>query len=278
MKIKQVTNYMALLRNLRNIIRAGVSDKHMKMVVEAIHNPEAVEKSKQFPYRFLSAYKELENEPGSTKVLAALSDAVELSVQNIPEFTGKTFVTCDTSRSMDGAMSSKSKMTRREVGCLFGAMVHKKSEDAITSVFATDFVPVNLNARDSMFTNLKKMFDTDTNGYGTEAWKIMDYLNKHKVFVDRIIMFSDMQCYDAGHHMYGDERSFYEGLVKYRKNVNKNVFVYSFDLASYGTLQVPNDDPRVCIAGGFSDKVLNFIPMFEGSRTNMLDVIENIRI
>ncbi len=272
--------YMAVLRNCRNFLQRGID---IDPVVKMISDPEQVKKSKQFPYRFLSAYKEIEYEPGASKLLGALSNAIEISVENIPEFKGKTFVTCDTSGSMDQNVSEKSKMTLKEIGCLFGAMVNKKSNDSITSVFATDHVPVNLNPRDSLFTSMKKMFKTNTNGCGTEAWKVMEYLNKNKIFVNRIILFSDMQCYDTG-GLYGGfgfsrgTRSFYEGLMKYRQNVNKDVFVYSFDLAHYGTLQIPQSDKKTCINGGFSDKVLNFIPMFEGANKDMLRKIEEITI
>ena len=270
--------FMARLRNLRNLLRKGVD---VTPVIKMLKDPEQVHKSKQFPYRFLSAYKELEGEPNSSKVLGALSDAIEISIDNIPEFGGRTFVTCDTSGSMDQSVSSKSKMTLKEIGCLFGAMVNKKSDDTIISVFATDHVPVSLNPRDSLFTSTKKMFKTNTNGCGTEAWKVMQYLNDNKIFVDRIVLFSDMQCYDTGGNNYGlfrGTRSFYEGLVKYRKSINKNVFVYSFDLAHYGTLQIPQNDPYTCIAGGFSDKILQFIPMFEESHEDMLKKIESIQI
>lgn len=273
--------YMAILRNCRNFLHKGIDTTS---IAKTISDPEQVKKSKQFPYRFLSAYKELENEPGASKLLGALSDAIEMSVENIPEFSGKTFVTCDTSGSMDQNVSEKSKMTLKEIGCLFGVMVNKKSNDAITSVFATDHVPVSLNPRDSLFTSMKKMFKTNTNGCGTEAWKVMQYLNDNKMYVDRIVLFSDMQCYDTGggRGFYGGwsrgTRSFYEGLVKYRATVNKNVFVYSFDLAHYGTLQIPQNDKRTCIAGGFSDKILNFIPLFEESNKDMLKKIDEIKI
>lgn len=267
--------YMAVLRNCRTFLQKGVN---IDPVVKMISDPEQVKKSKQFPYRFLSAYKELEYEPGASKLLGALSDAIEISVENIPEFKGKTFVTCDTSGSMEQSVSEKSKMTLKEIGCLFGVMVNKKSNDSITSVFATDHVPVSLNPRDSLFTSMKKMFKTNTNGCGTEAWKAMEYLNDKKVFVDRIILFSDMQCYDTSEYRYRGTRSFYEGLVKYRQSVNKNAFVYSFDLAHYGTLQIPQSDKHTCIAGGFSDKILNFIPMFEESNKDMLKKIEEIKI
>lgn len=270
--------YMALLRNLRSLLDKQVD---MQPVLKQITDPKEVAKSKQFPYRFVSAYKELQDRSDSGKVLEALADAVELSVQNIPVFTGKTFVTCDISGSMDSTPSEKSKIKMNEIGCLFGAIMHKKSEDSIVSVFATDHVPVSLSSRDSLFTNMDKMLRQETNGCGTDAYKAMNWLVDNKVYVDRIVLFSDMQCYSGeakSIYRYNSTQNIYAGLVKYRQTVNPNVFVYSFDLAHYGTTQFPQDDPRVCLAGGFSDKILSFIPMFERSRADMLAEIESISI
>jgi hypothetical protein len=172
-------------------------------------------------------------------------------------------------------------MQMREIGCLFGAIMHKKSEDSVVSVFATDHVPVSLSSRDSIFTNMNKMLRQDTHGCSTDAYKVMNWLNDNKVFVDRIVLFSDMQCYSSdakSSYRCNSADNIYAGLVKYRQTVNPNVFVYSFDLANYGTTQFPQDDCRVCLAGGFSDKILSFIPMFERSRADMLAEIESISI
>ena len=51
--------YMATLRNLRNMLFLGVDDDTMRMVCNFIANPDAVRRSKQLPFRFLSAYLEL---------------------------------------------------------------------------------------------------------------------------------------------------------------------------------------------------------------------------
>ena len=52
--------YMATLRNLRNMLLLGMDDETMQMVCDFIANPEAVRKSKQLPFRFLSAFLELQ--------------------------------------------------------------------------------------------------------------------------------------------------------------------------------------------------------------------------
>ena len=51
--------YMALLRNLRNLVSDGTA-KAFEAALETITNPERVKRSRQMPFRFLSAYAELE--------------------------------------------------------------------------------------------------------------------------------------------------------------------------------------------------------------------------
>ncbi|KAM4051013.1 telomerase protein component 1 [Anomaloglossus baeobatrachus] len=53
--------FMALLRNLRNLIRAGISEKHHKEVTARLSNQNSVIKSRLFPFRFLSAYKVIQD-------------------------------------------------------------------------------------------------------------------------------------------------------------------------------------------------------------------------
>ncbi|XP_077471259.1 telomerase protein component 1 isoform X2 [Stigmatopora argus] len=49
--------FMAMLRNLRNMINQGISLKHHQKVLNRLTNKKAVLQSRQFPFRFLSAYK-----------------------------------------------------------------------------------------------------------------------------------------------------------------------------------------------------------------------------
>nr|XP_033779692.1 telomerase protein component 1 isoform X2 [Geotrypetes seraphini] len=57
--------FMAMLRNLRNMIKAGISPQHHSKIMARLLDKESVIRSRQFPFRFLSAYKvilELEEE------------------------------------------------------------------------------------------------------------------------------------------------------------------------------------------------------------------------
>ncbi|KAK7488729.1 hypothetical protein BaRGS_00020026 [Batillaria attramentaria] len=51
--------FMAMLRNLRNLIKAGISMKHHNMVIRRLTDQRQVVNSKQFPFRFFSAYQVL---------------------------------------------------------------------------------------------------------------------------------------------------------------------------------------------------------------------------
>jgi len=55
--------FMAMLRNLRNLLQAGVSNKHHKMVMDKLRNPHVIANCRQFPFRFLSAYDAISFDP-----------------------------------------------------------------------------------------------------------------------------------------------------------------------------------------------------------------------
>jgi len=90
---------MATIRNLRNMakVKADVSS-----VIKKLTNPEIIRKSKQFPFRFYSAYKMLQESglTNVTKLMEALEKSIEISIDNLPEFEGVTFCTADNSGSM----------------------------------------------------------------------------------------------------------------------------------------------------------------------------------
>ena len=48
-----------MLRNLRNMIKAGISEKHHTWVLKKLTDEGAVVNSRQFPFRFFSAYEVL---------------------------------------------------------------------------------------------------------------------------------------------------------------------------------------------------------------------------
>jgi hypothetical protein len=114
--------YMALLRNLRNFDAAGVSDKVADAVARKLADPIEVSRSRQFPYRFLSAYLAAPSDRWSH----TLGRALDHAVLNIPKLTGSTLILCDMSGSMDSALSDKSQMTRVQAAALFSVALAQR--------------------------------------------------------------------------------------------------------------------------------------------------------
>merc|ERR1712226_1220534 len=48
--------YLATIRNLRNLILAGIDDAHVSKVCQYLKNETAVAKSRMFPFRFYTAF------------------------------------------------------------------------------------------------------------------------------------------------------------------------------------------------------------------------------
>ena len=251
--------YMALLRNLRNFEEKGVD---LTPILEKIADENQVKKSKQLPFRFFSAYKEATGQ----KTQRAIAQAFEHSISNA-ELTGKTAIFVDLSGSMTSTLSDKSKVQLMEVAAVLGAIATKKSEESIVIGFGTTARTVKLNPDDTMMSNIQKIISTDV-GWSTNAWAAFDELGSYDV--DRIILFSDMQCYDS--RSYGSPQSVQDRWKAYRAK-HKNAYLYSFDLAPYGTSQTSSKAGNVVLLNGWSDKVIDFINLNE-KRNVMVSQIE----
>lgn len=261
-----VMGYMALLRNLRNFLEKKVD---MDPVYERLTDPKAVAKSKQFPYRFLSAMKELESH--GTKIVEKLNTALKLSVANVPEFKGKTAVFSDNSGSMSSAFASgRSKMSYIEIAGLFSAIALERCDDAYVGVFGQTFAWVKGLSNCNPLSSAERIHRTDV-GHSTEGWMAVKALRNEKKFVDRIFIFSDMQLYRTGSK---SENDLWFQIRKYRSEINPDCRLYCFDLAGEGLLKVPESDNLTCTVAGWSDKIYTFAAMWEKGENVMVNAIE----
>ncbi len=286
---EQMSNYMAALRNLRNIVEEGVSEKHLNMVLKMLSDPNEVRKSKQFPFRFYSAYRMLQDtdldQLAVNRCLEALETALLISADNLPHLPGITFMSADNSGSMDTVISEKSRVARHQIANLLQSIAHKTCDQSITSVFGESFAVAHVSKTDGVITNMEKFRNTGV-GHSTNAYLAIKWLNDKKQNVDRIIIFSDEQCYSThgssgwipGLKMgYGDRgQSLSEQFEAYKHNVNPKALLYSIDLAGYGTAQFPMSDKSVVTLAGWSEKLLDFISKFESGRGDALAKIEKL--
>lgn len=132
--------YMALLRNLRNFEQAGVSGAVLTTVAARLADPEQVAKSRQFPLRFLSAYRNITSE----RFAWPIEQALEHSVGNIPRLNGRTLILVDVSGSMNDRLSARSELRRWDAAALFGVALAKRCESARVIAYNTQAYKISL--------------------------------------------------------------------------------------------------------------------------------------
>lgn len=265
--------FMAILRNLNNFLKHDVDLDH---VIKLLTDPEAVRKSKQFPFRFFSAYKAIQQEAyaSSRKVsqlMNALNTAMELSVKNVPKIKGRSLVIVDASGSMNQKISSKSEVTASEISKMFGAVASKVCEDADIVLFAETAKQVMFSDTSGILDRMEKLKTVNIGG-ATYAYLPVEYARVNKRAYDRIFLFSDMQCYSAG--TWYTNKSFAEEFIKYQRAVSP-AYLYSVDLVGYGTAQISKDVSKVCLLAGWTEKIFNFVPAFETEKDTMIKAVEN---
>lgn len=224
---------MNLLRNLRNIIL--YAPKSVDDACAQLTNETAVLNSRLLPFRFATAYEEIEKMSFSDKksdtsiafeedynnqtitatefaklkekVLNAIEDALQISCQNIPELEGNTAILIDHSGSVRGdsggssRVSAFSKTTSAMIGNLFGSMMAYRQKNVYIGLFGDRLIPVKVDRSQRLLDFNKKSFDKGANcGGGTEQG-IYDFFRqavREKKKIDNIIVFSDCQIGPSG--------------------------------------------------------------------------------
>jgi len=272
----KINNYMAILRNLRNIMQSeDVTNTDIELVCSMLSTPEAVRKSKQLPFRFLSAHRIVKemNHAMTNSVLDALEDAAAASVDNMPRLAGTTLIACDVSGSMTWTPISKnSSVYPYDIGILLGSMAHKFCNTSITGIFGTDWKQIPMSRRSGILSNVNEMHRHDNDvGWGTNGHKVIEYLLENNIQVDRIMIFTDCQMWDS----YSDQ-SFAPTYIKYQRKC-PDTKLYLFNLSGYGNIIVPQDTKNVHLIAGWSDRVLEYIQTSEQTGTSAIERIRAIK-
>lgn len=273
--------YMALMRNLRNFVQSNISKETIRKVCEQLSDEQQVMKSKQLPFRFFAAYKELSKVEEEVDTFAvkeikkSLETAVKLAVQNIKGFDVDTrvLIACDVSGSMQTPISPKSSIENYEIGLLLGQILQSKCKNVVTGFFGdtwkvTDFAESNVLANT---LNLRKR--EGEVGYSTNGYLVLDWLNNKNTEVDKIMIFTDCQLWNSNN----GRDSLQSEWTKYKQKFPK-AKLYLFDLAGYGTS--PLDlirDKNVAQIAGWSEKIFEVLDAVENGET-VLDFVNGMKL
>lgn len=245
--------YMALLRNLANIIKAN--PKNIDKVYDTIQNPDAVRKSKQLPFRYLSAYRTIQPIAGS-KALDVLENAVDVAVDNLPKISGTTAIAVDVSGSMTDGISAKSDIRCCDIALMLAFIANRICDNAYLYAFDTDLYTMTLPKRTGV---IQAVINEKVYGGGTNMSLPFQYLIRENIKVDRLIILSDNMC-NCGITYY-NHKTVNSLATEYRKQTGNDIWVHAVDLQGYGTQQFHG--AKTNIIAGWSEKVFDFIRLAE---------------
>ena len=263
--------YMATMRNLRNMLEAKVSREHLQKVAGFLSDPKQVARSKQLPFRFLAAYKELKNVASYqvSVLLEALENAMLASAQNLKGFDENTevLIACDTSGSMCMPVSKRSSVQLYDIGLVLGMLLQSSCESVMTGIFGDTWKIINL-PRKQILANTKvlrnKMGEV---GYSTNGYLVIKDLIKRKQKADKVMIFTDCQLWN---NSYSDE-----SISKYwndYKKIAPEAKLYLFDLAGYGQSPIEIKKGDVALIAGWSDKVFEILEALENGQSALSQI------
>lgn len=255
--------YFALLRNLRNILTQA--PELVTTACEQLVDEKRLRGSKVLPFRLLTAYKQFGgSDQNERRVLDALERAADLACANVPQLEN-TLVVIDNSGSMASWTAGSKHALCNETGALFGFALAKRS--------GADLMEFGTSARMISYRNSQTALDFAMNfdknnkvGHGTDFKAIFNKIEKR---YDRIVIFSDMQGWGG---YFGPQDSFKE----YKARTGADPFIYSVDLAGYGSLQFP--ETKVATMAGFSEKMFEVMAMVETDPQALINRVRAVEL
>ena len=279
--------HMALLRNLRGIF-SEIDDP--ELCAELLKQlKDGVLKGKQFPFRYWSAYKAIENcsdVKHKPMILDALDECIDISVNNMPHLKGRTMCLSDNSGSAWGSITSEyGTVTVAEIDNLSSVVTAMASDEGYVGKFGDTIKTVPIRKRVGAMTQTKELTSNRYSDVGgsTEGgiWEFFRDAIKNKDKYDNIVIYSDMQAgtgglYGTSEHMseyrrlgFGCERrlsstdgrmiNVYKLVREYRKKVNSTVNVMLIQTAGYSDTLLPEMSYRTAICSGWTGKEATFL-------------------
>ena len=265
--------YMALLRNLRNIVKCGAN---LEPVLATLSDPVQVKKSRQLPFRFYSAYRTLKNAGMMTpEIHKTLEKAMTCSIDNMETLDGRTLIALDVSGSMGQPISANSDVCCCDIGAVLAALSTHICEDATVCSFdaasrwsgRNGYQIEKFGKYDSVLAIADKL---SFHGGGTDLslpmkWALNEDVNRGIKPFDRVIYISDNECNS------GVKSTVQHLADEYRNLYNKNLWVHAIDMQGYGTQQFIGK--RTNIIAGWNEAALSFIETVEAGISNLVDTI-----
>lgn len=172
---------LALLRNLRNMVDAGVD---IDLIRDRMN--EGATGSRVLPFRYVAAARAV---PRMEPILDAPMMA---SMAEMPRLPGKTLLLVDVSGSMDAPLSEKSDLSRMDAGCALAALLRGVCDDVRVLSFSNDLVEVPPRGGFALIDAVRQ----SQSHQGTYLRRALETAAS-LLLVDRTIVITDEQSHDG---------------------------------------------------------------------------------
>ncbi len=262
--IADKAGWQMLRMNLATFARHGVFEVEgfAEKIAARLADAAAIKRARVFPYQLMAAYAQA-GQGIPAVVREALHDAMETAVSNVPAIEGRVVVCPDVSGSMSSPVTGYRQGATTKVRCidvagLVAAAVLRANRSARVIPFEQSVVKVDLEPRDTVMTNARKL--AAIGGGGTNCSAPIELLVAEKAKVDLVIFVSDNESWVDGTRR-GGTASRMMTVWEKLKSFNPNAKLVCIDIQPYGTTQaLENTD--VLNIGGFSDAVFDTISAF----------------
>lgn len=199
--------YLALLRNLRNMIEAGVDRNLIRSgIIQG-------NKSRILPFRYVAAAKH------APMFEPELDIAMQESIKELPCLKGQTVVLVDVSGSMDAKLSFKSDMTRMQAAAALGSIINGEN----VRVFTFSDSLVEVPPRKGM-AGVDAIINNQPHG-GTNLMQAILTLNK-RVKYDRLIVITDEQSHDRVKYPINGAKAYMINVASYKNGVGYGAWTH----------------------------------------------------
>ena len=215
------------------------------------------------------------------KVLPALETAVIHSIKNVEGFNDNTrvLIASDVSGSMQSTVSERSSVMMYDIGLLMGQLLQTRCKNVVTGFFGDTWKTTPL-PKENVLANTLQLYRREGEvGYSTNGHLVINWLNKEKIRLDKVMIFTDCQMWNSNGGYRGSGKSDFEREWNaYRKDINPDAKLYLFDLQGYGDTPIDTiHNKNVYLISGWSQEIFKVLDHLENGGTS-LDRIKEISI
>jgi 60 kDa SS-A/Ro ribonucleoprotein len=265
----------ALRMNLNTLRRHGVLDdpELVEFVAARIADADEIGKARQFPYQYLAAYLNAEDDVPQA-IRGALGQAAEIACGNVPALAGPVVIGLDVSGSMQSAVTghrgngSTSKVRCVDVAALFAAAILRRNPDSLLVPFDDRAHRVVVDPQDAILSLADRL--AQYGGGGTDCALPLHEANRahrDRKFAGCVLVSDNQSWIGTGRYGSTPVLTEWQEFVKNQGRLQGVRFagpkLVCIDLQPYGSTQAP-DRTDILNVGGFSDAVFSVVASFLG--------------